>query len=47
MLLIQAIGIQPAAKGGVVVTSKKTNHANQPAASLDVVSFGPQRSTRK
>ncbi|KAK0384808.1 hypothetical protein NLU13_7286 [Sarocladium strictum] len=43
----KAIGIQPAAKGGVVVTSKKAGFANKPASSLDVVTFGPQRSTRK
>ncbi|PHH80007.1 hypothetical protein CDD80_3136 [Ophiocordyceps camponoti-rufipedis] len=43
----KAIGIVPHEKGGVTVTSKKTNCANKPTGLLNKVTFGGHRPTRK
>jgi len=43
----KAIGVQPAADGGVTLYVKKSNKANKPASALQTTTFGSGKSTRK
>lgn len=43
----QAIGVIPGKDGGVTLLIKKSDKHHQPATSVQTVTFGPQRSTRK
>jgi len=43
----QAIGVIPGKDGGVTPLIKKSNKHHQPATSVQTVTLGPQRSTRK
>ena len=44
---MQAVGVQPDAKGGVTLTTKKTKHLNRPAANKNEVTWGGQTSGPK
>ncbi|KAF2854316.1 60S ribosomal protein-like protein L28 [Plenodomus tracheiphilus IPT5] len=43
----KAIGVIPGKEGGVTLLIKKADKHHQPATSVQTVTFGPQRSTRK
>jgi len=43
----KAIGVIPGKDGGVTLLIKKSNKHHQPATSVQTVTLGPQRSTRK
>ncbi|KZF21270.1 ribosomal protein L28e [Xylona heveae TC161] len=43
----KAVGVQPAEKGGVVVTTKNAKKVNTPAASYSTSTIGPNTSNRK
>ncbi|MCJ1227737.1 hypothetical protein MMC12_004395 [Toensbergia leucococca] len=43
----KAVGIHPAEKGGVTLTTKKTKHHNRPAANKNEVTWGANKSGPK
>ena len=45
----QAVGVSPAEgdKGGVTLITKKTKHPQRPGSSVNKVTFGGNKSTRK
>ena len=43
----KAVGIHPAEKGGVTLTTKKHKHLNRPAANKNEVSWGGNKSGPK
>lgn len=47
MSVIQAVGVLPNEKGGVVVISKKIKSAHQPAKSSHRVTHGGNKTNRK
>ena len=46
-MISKAVGIQPAEKGGVTLTTKKHKHLNRPAANKNEVSWGGNKSGPK
>lgn len=46
-MCFQAIGVQPSKNGGVVLSTKKTKHLNRPAANINEVSWGGNKSGPK
>ena len=46
-IITKAVGIQPAEKGGVTLTTKKHKHLNRPAANKNEVSWGGNKSGPK
>jgi len=47
--IVQAVGISPAEgdKGGVTLITKKTKHPQRPGSSVNKVTFGGSKTTRK